>query len=731
MIIKGNCVCATTIVATAFGLLTAADIRAQGADGPETAGRVVEEIVVTAQRRSESIQDVPIAMTAVRGADINDSGLNEVADLQMLVPSMQVGTLLNSTAITIRGVGLNQGTPGVAIHTDGVFQPRPGMGDLLQVDLERVEVLRGPQGTLYGRNANGGAVNFITRAPERTFSSYLLGSYASYDETRLQAMVNVPVTDRVAARTVLDYWKRGEGFVKNVGDGPDLDRGETYSGRFRLAAELADAVSLDWKIEGLRQTGPVSYFTLYNEPTPEAVALNPYLVDAVVPLEPWRTSATDPSNSKRRYWSTSATLRWSLPFGEFKSISAYTSFDDRFQTDSDATNLPAFPQTNDNQAKTLTQEFSLSGGGDKLDWVTGIYYMDDQAETWLYYDFDLGIAPLPPMTYLSFDVSRYDTEAWAVFADFTYQLTERLSLIAGARYSREDQIATQHTVAGLNLPDGSQLPLFELCPPTVNEPDYSSFTPRGGFQYELDERQNVYFTISQGFKAGGINSSACANPFEPEEITAYEAGYKARLADERLTLNVAAFYYDYTDLQLSQVVGLSSLVTNAAKAEVTGVEIEAFWVPNDHWTVNANATLLDATFEEFLNVDSLNPAAGPQDVSGNQLAAAPEESLNLNVSYFTEPFTWGTLTARAGVSYRSEQYFREFNDPEDRQGAYTVLDLALIWTSPDERYRARLFGDNVTDEAYIVRMGSSDNFGARFVSWSPRRQVGLEIRASF
>lgn len=712
------------VVAASSTAIEAATVQSERA-GP------VEEVVVTAQRRTQSIQDVPISVSAVTGTEIQESGLTDVEDLQMLVPSMQVGTLLNTTAVTIRGVGLNQGTPGVAIYTDGVFQPRPAMGDLLQVDLERVEVLRGPQGTLYGRNANGGAVNFISRRPESVFDAYMLGSYASYDEVRLQTMVNAPVSDAVGTRLVLDYWKRGEGFVENIGDGPDLDKGETYSGRFLVGADLTPDLRLDFKLEGLRQTGPLTYFTLGNEPTPEAVALNPWLVDAIVAQDPWETTAEDKSDNERDYWSASATLVWSLPFGELKSITAFMSFDDEYFTDSDATNLPAFPQHNDNQADTFTQELSLSGSTERLDWVTGVFYMDDEAQTWLHYDFDLGIFPLPEMSYLTFDVDRYDTEAWAVFADVTYQLTDRLSLILGARYSEEEQVATQHTTAGLNLPDGSELQLFELCPPTLNEPEYDSFTPRAGFQFDLNDRQNVYVTYSEGFKAGGINSSACANPFEPEQIEAYEIGYKARFAENRLIFNASAFYYDYTDLQLSQVVGLSSLVTNAAKAEVEGMELEAIWMPNANWSVNANATLLDATFEEFVNVDSLNPSAGPQDVAGNHLSAAPEESVNLVVSYQLNPQPWGGLTARAGASYRSKQYFREFNNPLDAQDSYTVLNLALIWTSPNERYMARLFGDNVTDEDYIVRMGSSDNFGARYLTWSPRRQVGLEVRADF
>ncbi|MDB5422064.1 MAG: hypothetical protein JWR59_2011, partial [Brevundimonas sp.] len=241
----------------------------------------LDEVIVTAQKRSESVQQVPAAITAVGSQALQQRGVSQVSDLQFIVPSLQTGKMLGQTAVTIRGVGLNQGSPGVAIHVDGVYQPRPSMGDLAQVDLERVEVLRGPQGTLYGRNANGGVINFITKAPTDQFEGYVLGSYASYDETRLQAVINVPFDDRIRARLVLDRWGREDGFVKNViPGGPDIDKGDSLSGRLRVSADLADNLTLDLGVSALHSTGPSLYFTLLTPPNAAAVALNPFLVNA-------------------------------------------------------------------------------------------------------------------------------------------------------------------------------------------------------------------------------------------------------------------------------------------------------------------------------------------------------------------------------------------------------------------------------------------------------------------
>lgn len=248
-------------------------------DTESTAGQAPAdsgEIVVTAQKRSESVQKVAASITAIGGEALTQRGITSAADLQFAVPSMQTGKILGNTAINIRGVGLNQGAPGVAIHIDGVYQAQPTMGDLAQADLERVEVLRGPQGTLYGRNATGGAVNFITKAPTDRFEGYALIGLAEYDEMKLQGMINVPLGDRVRARLVADWTRRSDGFVKNVTPGgPDLDRGETFSGRLRISADLTDNLTLDLSGAALHGSGPSLYFTLHNKPSADAIAKKP------------------------------------------------------------------------------------------------------------------------------------------------------------------------------------------------------------------------------------------------------------------------------------------------------------------------------------------------------------------------------------------------------------------------------------------------------------------------
>lgn len=709
----------------AIGSLAATSV-AYAAEAGDSAQ--VEELVVTAQKRSENVQSIPASISAVGGAELQQRGVTSPTDLQFVVPSMQAGRLLGQTSITIRGVGLNQGSPGVAIHVDGVYQPRPSMGDLTQIDIARVEVLRGPQGTLYGRNANGGVVNYVTQAPTDHMEGYVLGSYASFNDTRLQAMVNAPFGDRVRARLVIDRWDRSDGFIKNVTPGgQDLDKGQTLASRLRVTAQLTDTLDLDLSATGLHGTGPTSYFTLYNTPTATAVALNPYLKGVVVPLQPRHTAANDPVDDQRNLGQVSGTLTWRVGDLQLKSITGYTRLVDHELRDDDAIGISAFPSQRWARSRTLTQELNLSGTFGPVDAVVGAFYMRDVSYDRLRYDFQLGIFPLPPKSELDFESYRLLTTSAAIFGDATFRISDRARLIAGIRYSEDKLTQTQR-----NQLSFGPTPPITTCPLQTNDITFHSTTPKLGAQYDLSADSNLYATYAKGFKDGGFNLYACKNVFQPEEVTSYEAGWKNRLLDGSLILNASAFYYDYTNLQLNQTVGLTSLITNAAAAKVKGLELESTWRPESHWTLNGNLSLLSAKFAQFVNTDSLAPALGPQNVKGHYLANAPKVSANVGVAYRTDPIlAGGRLTLRTDVSYRSKVYFREFNNALDSQPAYTVVNAAVIWDSADEKYRVRLFASNLGDQDYIVRMNSSDNFGSRYVSWGAPRQVGVELKANF
>jgi len=725
------------------------------AAGPATASSTLDEIVVTAMKRSETVLDVPASITAVGENQLKARGIVNVDQLQFAVPSLQAGTFRGDNAVTIRGVGLGPGGQGVAQYVDGVYEPNVSLGSLASVDVARIEVLRGPQGTLYGRNANAGAINFISNAPTDQFGGYVQVGAATYSEYTAQGVLNMPIRPGVRSRLVLNYDNRGKGFVDNLPGQADADKGEVISGRLRVDFDLSDSLKFGLNLTGMRQDGPYYYFGLRG---PLSGAAIPGLATAQINTGAWRFAGNDPSTDVKKYGMAAGTLTWASTLGDFKSVTAYQDYSEVSRSDDDGTNQPFFPSVNTNDRKTFTEEVNLNSKIGSLDTIVGAFYMhDDHASTTLYH-FALGIVGLPPMSYLQNTTPKYLTKTYAAYVDATWHASERLRLIGGIRYSKDDDTVAIHNELGLYNATGALAPFAFTCPAGAAVPgtsplfetqvSFNSVTGRGGFQYDVAERQNVYGTISQGYKSGGINASTCSgNAYQPEEILSYEAGYKARLFGGRVSLAASAFYYDYTNFQLSQVVGLASVVTNASAATIKGVEVEAGWNPDEHWAVNASASFLDAKYDSYTNRDNIDhpgafalggcvaalstPDSCIQDLAGRRLNNAPRFSSNVGISYRSNKYDWGDLLGRIDIAYRSKTYFREFNQPLDAQDAFTLVNMSLIWTDPSDRYSARLFGNNVTNVPYFVFLATSEQVGRRSVVWGPPRQVGLELTAKF
>jgi iron complex outermembrane receptor protein len=709
-----------------------------------------EELIITGLRRSEAAQQAPVAVTALTSTVLQQRGIEGTSALQFAAPSLQVGQGINSTQVAIRGIGLNFGgsLPAVAIHSDGVYQPRSSMGDLAQADLERVEVLRGPAGTLYGRNANAGVINYITKAPVDGFESYIQAGLGSFETYRVQTMLNFALSDKFRSRTVVDYTDQQDGWLENVlANGQDSQYSKSLAARQRFAIELSPDLMLDLEANVLTQDGARVSNNIYGPLLPTASNAALSTPGAVVTYEPFRTSASDPGGSDRTYAQGSATLTWSLGGAQIKSISAFSSMKDDFFYDADGTNRALSFTGNKSKPQTFTQELNLSTDIGPVSAVAGLFYMDDQAPGYSYFNLNGGVNSL------TFHTLESNTKAYAAFADATWAATESLKLMGGVRYSVDDQDVTLH-----NTSFGVDRCGTAITPASKSQ-KFNSFTPRLGMQYVVSSDVNLYATASKGFKSGGFNNSGCAGTnipsYNPEKITAFEVGYKSRIFDRRGTLNFAVFDYDYKDLQVASLANLQNNIYNAASAKVRGAEAEGTWALGEHLTLNASLTFLDAKYEEFSNVDSLNrnpggtptpttdprcnpigsldaPAVCNQILDGNYLNNSPRFSGNFGIAYQTDPMDFGSLTFRVDASPRSKYYFREFNLPEDAQDGYTNVNLSAVWTSPDESVKLRLFGNNVTNEAVIAVMGvDSAILGSRYIQWQPPRQFGVELKKSF
>jgi iron complex outermembrane receptor protein len=678
-------------LATALAAVTTAATfaHAQDDDGGLSA-LLLEEVVVTAQKRDENISEVPVAVTSLDSRLLEAQGITTPGDLSRIVPNMALADYQGEVRIAIRGVGqlVQTANPGVAIHSDGVYQPRASMASLLQLDMGGVEVLRGPQGTVYGRNANGGAINYTSKEAGDEFGGHIKVGYAEYDETRLQVAFDAPITDSLRARLTIDQWERGEGFIENVGDGRDGQEGEILSGRLRIDADFSETVlgTLIVNYADSEGTFPALSSTPIgpNAPDPR------FSIPAFGPLNDGSLDFREISQNfdsiqDREYISVAGTLNWEInDTFSFKSITAFQTFEDFQSLDVDSTNAPIVTSTVDQEADTFTQEFNLNFTTDRFSGVIGAFYLNDELSGSNFLPFgsvQVGPPTAPPAGGFfpntpAIPANAYSRAVWdplettstALFADATFDVTDSLSIIAGVRFSREELDLNQ--IGGFSGPDGSVpfLPLDgrrDFFPPdepnnacnfepeelgtvidgevaTYNnyQEDVDTFTPKLGLRYAVTEDSNVYATYSEGFKAGGVSvRSGCDNSFDEETVTAYEIGSKNVFADGRLRLNVTGYYYDYEGYQIEQLVGLTFVLDNVEEAEVMGLEIEATAVLTDSFSIIANASLQDSEITSHTATDGINyvvpnedgfPGAGPTALTARPFIPLENEDVSGN-----------------------------------------------------------------------------------------------------
>jgi len=694
----------------------------------------VEEIVVTALKRSSTVVDTPAAITAISSTEIEDKGITSMHDLKHLVPSMNFTNVLGAQNITIRGIGQFNGNPGVSVSTDGIFQSRAHSSQLGEMDLERVEVLRGPQGTLYGRNSIGGVVNLITKNPTQDMDGYVKLGYGEYDITTAEAAFGGGISDNTSFRFVVHGTEQGEGFYDclNAGCG---EQGYTDKQAFRLKikSDLSDTVSADFMFASVETEGtPDPYGWLTDNRELAAAFGFPQIAAEPISLKPHEIYQTPTSESvngtnmtDREYDVSSLTLKIDTELGTLTSITAKQEFYDQFNLDRDGS-AGAYLDTFDiSETETFTQEFNFNVERDTMSLVFGLFYMDDETSRHTHFDNPQPILGFPVPSMFDFKHDKMDTESEAYFADGTFDLSDTTRLSFGVRRTTDEFTSKQDNFISILVP----IPVIaaQTCDREVVT-EYSSTTSRAVIQHDLTANSNVYASLSEGFKAGGYATYECTEPYDPEEVTSIEFGFKGSLS-ENTSLNASLFRYDYTDFQVLQVVGIQTVTRNAGDATVNGLEIEALSSINDSLSMNYGLTLLDATYGEFLNTNGIQPQLGEQQLDGNYLTNAPKVSINLGLNYSSPMASGASLTYRANAAYKSRIYFSEFN--EYSQDAYTIVDLNLIWESADETLRSRFFIKNATDEDYISGYLSSATGGGRFGQWGYPRTAGIEIQRNF
>ena len=713
-------------IAAALGALTVAPTVQAQEQPDEGASGVLEEIMVTARRREENLQDVPAAVTAFSSADLELRGASDITEIAQAAPSvtLEPSRATNSTLTAfIRGIGqqdpLAGFEQGVALYIDDVYVARP-QGALLDIyDVERVEVLRGPQGTLYGRNAVGGAIKYVTRRLGNEAAFRAKASLGTYSQRDLVLTGSVPVSDTFRVGATLASLNR-DGYGDNLTTGDEHYNKDILA--YRISAEFEPTGDLLVRLAYDKtddDSNPVAGYRVAAAPV-SGTPVTSDVRDTYAGASQNLSTAGINGNQNVESEGLNLAIDWALNDSwTLRSITAMREDYTESVIDFDSLEVDDFdaPVIYDNEQ--TSQEFQLLFNGDRMNAVAGFYYLDASAAN----DFDVVLGQLG-RALLGTELTAYtggsvDTEAWSLFADVTYDLTDDFSVSVGGRYTEDERSADIFRAQYLG-PGGSPFFGNTAAVELSVQSDYQAsrtfddFTPRINFSYRLNDDSSVYGGYSQGFKAGSFDprganflTPEAEAGFEPETLDSIEFGYKATLMDGKARTNIAVFFSDYEDVQIPGSVGVDSdgdgvndgftgAVTNAGAAEIKGIEFEGDLLITDNLTAQLSFSLLDAEYTEFLVIDpNTNELIDISDQRAIQ--NTPEEMAYLGLTYTTELMN-GTLAINGNLSHRGDIVQFEAPAPIIDQDAYTLYNLSAVWNSDDDRWSVGLHGKNLGDE---------------------------------
>lgn len=733
-------------------LLSSTAVHAQTAAAPADEGEskvAGGDIIVTAQRRAERLQDVPVAVSALSADDLASRQVNSMLDLVSYVPNLighnntSVGT---ANAYSLRGLANTESIstfdPPVGTYVDDIYISRQGANNFSFFDVERVEVLRGPQGTLFGRNATGGAVNVIMRKPSDSFTGFLDAGYGRYDKVQLRGSVDLPVSSTLLTK-VSGYYIKSDGYVDNLTTGEKLNGEKSWGIRGAIRALLSPDVT--WDLSGDYVSSAIANFPhFYDADTKRRISFTPLRTNQAIGSALVSTELADNTlGNTADSWSISSNLEVRMENMTVNVISGYRHLYQEYMTDSFAgvnsstlvlngydyvssSRGTSTPLVNDSWHKQFSQEIKVSGEafGGFLDYVAGFYYINEKNIT----NFANISVPLTGAATVSGDRIMYnDTEAYAGYAQGDFHLTDQLTFTAGIRYTNEHKsIAFRPNASPLarssaiNQPFDTQDVINAGIPVDLRA---KMFTPRFALQYEFNRDLNVFVSATRGFKSGGWNSrayyAAGAVPFYPETIWSYEAGLRSEWFDRRLRVNLTGFYFMDYDQQLpgGGLNPLTNTITyltrNVADLENYGLEGEITATPVDglnlYWSFglqrasykNANQATLDQ-IRNCRNGVTVNNCNAGIVTPGGQIAVptrAPEFTSTAGINYEAQLGGGYTLTPSVNWRYTTETWVSTSNDPKGYQGGYSLVNAGLTLRSPD-RWSVGVECNNCFDKEY-------------------------------
>lgn len=711
--------------AVASVLLQGLTTKAVAAETPSSA---LEEVVVTARKQEETLQDVPLAVSAVGGDSLRETQVSNMVDAQTGVPNVNFGTRLSAGAPTIRGVGftiLAAGTSSnVAVHVDGVYVGRPAATAASFFDVSRLEIVRGPQGTLYGRNATGGAVNIITGRPTPEPQGFIDVSLGNYNSRRVEGAIggSLVESEKIMGRVafVID---QHDDWAENRLLGEPVDELDMNAFRAKLRLVPADNWTIDLGGEVYHQDDTTNGMKYIGQPQGVAPLFGVVRGGQAYPTNTRDILGEFQPQNQLDLSSLDGTVTWTGERYEFKSITGYRKTDLYWQTDIDGTSLPIFNLTREEDARQFSQEFQLAYTGEKFNWLAGAYYFDEQ-------DRINARAPggyaVTPTTVLAFHQSATVTdEAIGIFAEGTYRLNDRWAMTLGVRYSDETVEIIDEKVVRPPLATSAR-----DCNAIGCEQKADDVSPRLIVTYEPNDDFMFYGGVSTGFKAGGFSAGSVQPSYDPENIVSYEVGAKTSWLDGRVRANFAAFHYDYTDMHQTKVLPGVTLTENASDATIQGFEAEIVASVTERLQLNFNLGLLDAKFDEFESQNPIYPGTPVQNLAGNKLPIAPNYNGMIAATYVW-PFASGGLRLRGEVAFSDEIWFTAFNEQPAYQESYQTGNAFLTYEG-DNGVKIGAFVRNVTDEliknsAYISNSTGATGLG----TYAPPRTYGITLGFRF
>jgi len=709
---------------------------------PVAAQGGLSEIVVTAQRRAENLQSVPISVSALNNATLESTGIQSTADLPQLVPSVQMTRSGPSGLFFIRGVGTTNAAAGEeganAVYIDNVY-----LGDLTQTfthfnNIERVEVLKGPQGTLFGRNATGGLIHVITRDPPQDRAE-LKGQFgaANYETVSSQIYVGAPITDTLSADIAYAGTYQNKGWGRNLTLDKEI-KVQTFNGlrskvMFKPDGDVKIVLSGDYSKseDNLGLAWKIVDDELY--------------VGGITGPAGQDTTADYPSLSRIKSWGGSLTGEFDLGFATLTSVSAMRRLRNQSYFDVDGGPANVANLNYISRGRTYQQELRLaSNDSGPLSWQTGLFYLRSEASQDSTRRGSTGLHTIAEM----------DTDSYAAFAEATYSITPTTHLTGGIRYTIDDRSfdGRQTSIPASGMPGPQQIQIGKL--------KYEEATYRVALRQQVNDDLNLFASINRGFKAGAFSLTSPLNPpIKPQYIMAYEAGVKSEWLDRKLRVNVSAYHYKIDDYQVRSATLIGTLLQNAAVVKVDGIDLEFEAAPSDQWRIFGGVNYSDSRYGKFGGPDSEyqapivypSPATcpanqigtrdpgvltpGPRvggfttcfgDVSGNRTPLAPEWALSVGSSITVPTGETGELRLTALYSYNSGYVF----DPDNRsqQGDFHLLNASAEYR-PAPAFGIEIWGRNLTNTEYSVQKLTTSS--GTTTTLAPPRTYGVNFKFDF